>query len=287
MLQAPTYPFPVHDIKLFNDAHLAYMDTGRGDQTLLFIHGLANYSAGWKYNIESLSRSFRCVAIDLPGNGLSENVPGPYSISFFSKCIIDFIGRLGLTQVTLVGHSMGGQIALKMLADTPGCADKLVLCAPAGFEQFSDMDRLMYQSSMQYMSWFSNDEFNLQETLRNSFYKFPKAADAMIRDLTAFLRRQQSSDYRRMVDQCVTSMLNEPVFDKLKTIQQPTLIMYGEMDGLIPNKIIHPVSTREIGMQGVRQLPNAILEMIPQCGHFLQWEKAERVNELMLNWLQR
>lgn len=264
---------------------MAYMDTGKGKHTLLFIHGLANYSAGWQHNMAALAKKYRCIAIDLPGNGLSENVATPYSITFFSKCITDFIGRMGLQQVTLVGHSMGGQIALKMLADTPGCAERLVLCAPAGFEQFSEMDKLMYQGSMQYMSWFSNDEFNLQETLRNSFYRFPKAAESMIGDLTAFLRRQQSSDYRRMIDQCVNSMLQEAVFDKLKTIQQPTLVMYGEMDGLIPNKIIHPVSTKEIGLQGTRQMPNATLEMIPQCGHFLQWEKAERVNELIMNWL--
>lgn len=287
MLRIPTYPFPVFDVKLFNNAHVAYMDTGVGDQTILFIHGLANYSAGWKYNIETLSKHYRCIAIDLPGNGMSENVPGPYSITFFAHCITDFIGRLGLTNVILAGHSMGGQIAIRALADTPGCAERLILCAPAGFEQFSEIDKVLYQSSMQYMSWFSNDEYNLQETLRNSFYNFPRGAETMIRDLTAFLRRQQSSDYKRMVDQCVLSMLNEPVFDRLKTISHPALVMYGEMDGLIPNRIIHPVSTRDIAERGVKQLPNARLTMIPQCGHFLQWEKAAVVNELIIEWLSK
>lgn len=262
------------------------MDEGTGNQTLLFIHGLANYAAGWTRNLWQLREQYRCIAIDLPGNGLSDNIEGPYSLAYFSGCIIDFIGRMGLKNVCLAGHSMGGQIALTTVLNAPHCADKLVLCAPAGFEVFTEMDKLLYQGSLQYMSWFSNDEYNLKETLRNSFYRFPAGAEQMTEELIALMRRQRSTEYRRMVDQCVSSMLREPVFDRLKNIQQPVLVLFGEHDGLIPNRILHPVSTRDIAAQGTRQLPDASLQMIPQCGHFLQWEKAEVVNEAIAGWLQ-
>ena len=284
MLHTPIYPFPVHDIQLYNGSRIAYMDEGAGEETILFIHGLANYAAGWTKNIQGLKERFRCIAIDLPGNGLSENIKGNYTISWFADCIIDFIGRMNLGKVFLAGHSMGGQIALNAVLRAPQCAEKLILCAPAGFETFTEMDKFLYQGSIQYMSWFSNDEYNLQETLRNSFYHFPAGAEQMVKDLVLLMKRQSNSEYKRMIDQCVSSMLNEPVFDRLGEIKQPTLICFGELDGLIPNRILHPVSTRDIARKGARQMPHATLKMIPQCGHFLQWEQAATLNQYIMEW---
>lgn len=88
-----------------------------------------------------------------------------------------------------------------------------------------------------------------------------------------------------MIDACVAGMLNEPVFDRLHLIKQPTLVMYGERDALIPNKLLHPVSTRKIAEAGVAQMPDATLHMIPQCGHFLQWEKADIANSYIKDFV--
>jgi len=260
------------------------MDVGSGDQTILFVHGLANYGAGWAKNIATLSSHYRCIAIDLPGNGLSENLPS-YSIALFAQCLIDFIGRMNLKNVCLAGHSMGGQIALRVAIDAPFAIQKLVLCAPAGFEQFTELDRMFYQGSMQYMSWVSNDAYNLEQTLYNSFYQFPDSAKQMIKDLIALMQRQTLPKYREMVDQCVQAMLKEPVLRELENIRHQALVLFGERDGLIPNKIIHPVSTREVAKTGVEKMRNATLKMIPDCGHFLQWEKAKVVNEAIVEWL--
>ncbi len=284
MLRPPAYPFPVQDITLYNGCRMAYMDTGTGNNTLLFIHGLANYAAGWLKNIEGLSKKYRCVAIDLPGNGLSENM-STYSIGAFSKCIVDFIGRMGLSNVSLVGHSMGGQIALRAVLEAPYAISRLILCAPAGFEQFNELDKLFYQGSMQYMSWVSNDAYNLEQTMYSSFYKFPSGAEKMIKDLLAIMQRQPLAHYREMTDQCVRAMLVEPVFRELNKIAQPALVFFGNNDALIPNRIIHPVSTKDVGFAGVKEMQQATLKMIPDCGHFLQWEKAAVVNEAIIQWL--
>lgn len=282
----PAYPFPIRDVTLFNGCKVAYMDEGSGPQTLLFIHGLANYGAGWKLNIDALSKKFRCIALDLPGNGLSEGM-AKYSIKAFSECIIDFIGRVGLSNVCLAGHSMGGQIAIKAALDAPFAIDKLVLCAPAGFEQFSELDKMMYQGSMQYMTWVSNDAFNLEQTMRNSFFHYPAAADKMTKDLIALMQRQPINKYREMVDQCVQSMVSEEVFSKLDRLEQPVLVLFGEKDALIPNKILHPVSTKSLGEKAVSRMRKATLHMIPDCGHFLQWEQAGHVNKSIADWLAK
>jgi pimeloyl-ACP methyl ester carboxylesterase len=260
------------------------MDEGSGPHTLLFIHGLANYAAGWKRNIEVLRKKYRCVSLDLPGNGLSEHLPS-YSIKAFAECIIDFIGRLGLGDVCVIGHSMGGQIAIKVALDAPQATERLVLCAPAGFEGFTEMDRMFYQGSMQYMSWISNDAYNLEQTLHNSFYRYPSGADKMVKDLLALMQRQPVAKYREMVDQCVMAMLREPVLRELAIVRQKTLVLFGENDALIPNRILHPVSTWQVGKAGTDIMQQAQLHMIPDCGHFLQWEKAEVMNKLVDEWL--
>lgn len=59
-----------------------YIDEGEGD-TFLFIHGLATYALSWRRNIDELKKSYRCIAVDLPGNGLSDRADYPYGISFF------------------------------------------------------------------------------------------------------------------------------------------------------------------------------------------------------------
>ena len=91
--------------------------------------------------------------------------------------------------------------------------------------------------------------------------------------------------YRKMVEACIRGMLEEPVTDKLDTVRQRTLVIYGAKDALIPNKLIHHTSTEKIAEDGVRMLPNASLVMIPDYGHFVQWEKADEVNKYIHNFL--
>lgn len=275
------YPYPVHYLRLPDDCDLAYTDTGSGPYTLLFIHGLATYSMSWQKNIEGLQQHFRCIAADLPGNGLSGKGDYPYGMSYFAAAIHEMITRLQLKNVVLVGHSMGGQVAVTTLLHYPGIAQKLVLCAPAGFEVFTPVEKAMYHSTLSLLDLFSTEENSLRKTIRSSFYNIPSQGDAMIEQLIGIMKTYPVHMYRRMIDACIQSMLNEPVFDHMFRIQQPVLAMYGERDALIPNRLLHPVTTRQVGLSGVSQFPDAKLEMIPQCGHFLQWEKAAEVNALI------
>ena len=120
------YPYTIHGSRLSNGCNIAYIDEGKGPKTLLFIHGLATYSLSWRKNIEGLKNHYRCIAIDLPGNGLSDKGDYSYSISFFAEAIVEFIQNMGLKNVCLVGHSMGGQIAMTALINNPKCAERLI-----------------------------------------------------------------------------------------------------------------------------------------------------------------
>jgi len=279
------YPYTIHNVRLGNGCNVAYVDEGKGDKTIVFIHGLATYALSWKKNIEGLKKHYRCIAIDLPGNGFSDRGDYSYGISFFAGCVNELINKLGLKNVCLAGHSMGGQIAITTLLQHPKCAEKLVLCAPAGFETFTPVEKDIYQRALQFFDLFSTEENSLKKAIQSSFYLNPDQGDDMVHDLQGIIRAYPTSVYRSMIDACIAGMLNEPVFDRLHLIKQPTLVMYGERDALIPNKLLHPVSTRKIAEAGCSQLQDATLHMIPQCGHFLQWEKADVANGYVRGFL--
>ncbi len=273
------------ELKLSNGCKVSYIDEGKGDECILFIHGLATFGRSWYKNIESLKDKYRCIAIDLPGNGYSEKGDYPYGVHFYAACVYDFMQIMRLQKVTLCGHSMGGQIALTLLLNAPEAAHKLVLCAPAGFEQFNAFEKNMYRSAIGFADFFSNNESNLRKSIHSSFFQNTHQADGIIEDLVGILKHYPTAAYKKMLDACVHSMMNEPVYDNLHKIKQPTLVIYGERDALIPNKLIHPISTQQMALTAIKKMQNAKLEMIPMCGHFVQWEKATLVNTLIEHFI--
>jgi pimeloyl-ACP methyl ester carboxylesterase len=81
-------------------------------------------------------------------------------------------------------------------------------------------------------------------------------------------------------------MVDEPVFEKLKYIEQPTLILFGENDNLIPNRYLNPGKTEPIARAGAKEIKNSKLVMVPKCGHFMMFEKPEVFNSEVKNFLK-
>jgi len=280
------YPYPIHKTKLDNGCEIAYMDEGKGSKTLVFIHGLALYAPSWRKNIAYLKQYYRCIAIDLPGNGLSSKGDYPYSIKFFSACIYEFIKKNNLKNVCLVGHSMGGQIAATTIINHPGCATELILCAPAGFEIFSGFEKSLYHSSLHLFDFFSSEEHSLKKTIQSSFFHRTSQGDDMADELAILMRAYPVNKYKVMIESCIKGMLDEPVFENLYLIKQHCLVLFGERDALIPNKFIHPISTKKLAEDATKRIPDCKLVMIPQCGHLLQIEKEKEVNHDIHDFLK-
>ncbi|MBS1783651.1 MAG: alpha/beta hydrolase [Bacteroidetes bacterium] len=281
------YPFHTAHIDLESAGSVHYIDEGSGNETLLFIHGLANYALGWQKNIEFLRANFRCIAIDLPGNGLSEQGDFPYGIQYFADVVVHFIQKLKLSKVVLIGHSMGGQIAIRVLLNKPTIAKALVLCAPAGFEVFTNWEATMYENSISVLDFFSTEQNSLAKSIRSSFFHYTNQADKMIENLTRIMDARSINGYRKMLNACIHGMLTETVHDSLSQIKVPTCVMFGDRDALIPTRALHPTTTRAIAEWGTAQIPNAELHLLPQCGHFVQWEKSKEVNLLIQDFLAR
>ncbi|MEN0006821.1 MAG: alpha/beta fold hydrolase, partial [Bacteroidota bacterium] len=138
------YPYEVHTLALDDTTTIAYVDEGEGSKTLLFVHGLGSYLRAWDKNISVLSKDYRCIAVDLPGYGKSSKGNYAFDMQFFAQALQQFIQQLDLKEITLVGHSMGGQIAMHVVLDEVAAVEKLVLLAPAGFEVFTDQEKAWF-----------------------------------------------------------------------------------------------------------------------------------------------
>ncbi len=283
------YPFPVKYQKIADDIELAYLEVGQGPKTLLFVHGLGSYSLAWKKNIEKLQTNFRCIAVDLPNYGKSSSGDYPFTMSFFAEAIADFIRIKKLDNVILVGHSMGGQIALTLALQPDPPIEGLVLLAPAGFETFTEDHRTWFASLLTPESIRKNTPKQIEFNFNLNFHgnTMPESARFMYEDRLKM--RADTAAYGRycaMIPRCVAGMLAEPVFDRLAEVTLPTLIIYGKEDALIPNRILHPqMTTQQVAESGHEQLPNSQLKMLSPCGHFVQWDCAETVNEAIQNFV--
>src|SRR5918912_165339 len=85
---------------------MAYRDAGDGE-VLLLIHGMAGSSAAWRAVLPRLSKKFRVIAPDLLGHGESAKPRSDYSLGAFAVMLRDFLDELGVSQVTVVGQSLG------------------------------------------------------------------------------------------------------------------------------------------------------------------------------------
>jgi pimeloyl-ACP methyl ester carboxylesterase len=114
--------------------NVTYTEVGSGP-VLLLIHGIAGSIENWHAVIEPLARRHTVVAPDLPGHGTSAPGAGDYSLGALAVGLRDLLIKLGHTRATLVGHSLGGGVAMQLSYHFPELAERLVLVSSGGLGQ--------------------------------------------------------------------------------------------------------------------------------------------------------
>lgn len=272
------YPFDVKYIDLPEKIKLAYVDEGNGKQTIIFIHGLGSYLKAWQKNIEGLKDQYRCIAIDLPGYGKSSKKAHSGKMSFYAEVIKNFIDKLKLENVVLAGHSMGGQIAMMAAVNYPESIQKLILVDPAGFEEFTEGQKEWFREVMTVDGVKNTTVEQIQTNLAYNFYNVPDDAGFMITDRIAMRSADDFEAYCYAVVKSVKGMVDETMIEILDQIKQPTLILFGENDNLIPNRFLNPGRTIDVAKVGDEKIPDSKLVLVPKAGHFMQFEKPDEFN---------
>lgn len=279
------YRYEVHRTQVAN-IEVAYIDEGSGDQTLLLIHGLGSNAKAWLRNIPVWAKDYRVIAVDLPGYGMSSKGYYEYSLPFYAEVLCKVLDNLDVEKAVWIGHSMGGQISLVAALDHRERVSDLVLISPAGIETFTDGEGYWLSNVLTPQFVKETTVRNIAVNLRNNFYDCPPEADFMITDRIQVRGASDFDRYCYAVSKNVGAMIDAPVRDRLGELKQPVLVLFGENDALIPNPYLHGGWTRDVADIGSEEIPNATVWLIPECGHFVQFEKDGETNQAVLEFLQ-
>lgn len=242
-------------------------DSGpRAAPVLLFIHGFGASLHTWEPWAEVLSGTYRVIRIDLPGSGLSPPDPsGVYTDERTEQIVLALLDQLQVTQLTVIGHSIGGRIAWRMAAHHPERITRLVLIAPDGFAspgfeygkapEVPASLKLMTQVlprpllRMSLVPAYADPE-TLSDRLTERYYDLMRAPGVR----SALLARMQQT------------VLIDPK-PELRRISAPTLLLWGEQDAMIPfaNSADY-----------LAALPHARLAGLTGIGHLPQEEQPAR-----------
>ncbi len=110
---------------------VSYVEAGEGP-VLLLVHGIAGTCENWREVVEPLARHHTVIAPDFPGHGASEAGSGDYSIGSLASGLRDLLLSLGHERATLVGHSLGGGVAMQLAYQYPEMVERLVLVSSGG-----------------------------------------------------------------------------------------------------------------------------------------------------------
>lgn len=253
-----------------------YHDVGSGDP-VIFLHGGgpgASGASNYRRNIASLSAGRRAVVVDLPGFGQTDNKLAPGAVfEAMGGFMRDFMDAVGIEKASFVGNSMGGGTALNVALRAPQRVERLVLMgAGGGLPIFSPMPT----EGLRRMAMFYAGDGPSMEKLRSviEMLVFDPSAitpELMEERLKAASRPDVVSDYIFKRTQW-----GDLWREDLSQLQHPTLLIWGREDRVVP---------LDAAFILLKLLPHARLHVLPNCGHWAQWEKAEEFNALVGNFL--
>lgn len=259
------------DFVVINGMKIHYLEAGnKNENKILLIHGLGSSAERWYVVQNDLSKNYHVLSVDLPGFGKSDKPSSfEYTIAGFGDIIIEFMKqRLDDVKINLVGHSLGGYIALDVASKTKS-VNKLVLIDSSG----------MLKGLTPLLQEYLHASINpTTENVRGVFEKMvvdPKRIQDNLVD--GFISRINAPGAKHSFKMTLDNSANYPIdSSKLSKITIPTLILWGKCDVLIP--IDHAYLFK-------KKLVNSRLEIIPDSGHAPFAEKPYHVTKLIDSFL--
>lgn len=264
------------------DLNIHYNDTESGEEVVVMLHGSGPGASGWanfNRNIQPLTDAgYRVILMDSPGWSKSDTIVNDGSRSHLNARVLKgLVDALDLNRIHIIGNSMGGHSAVAFALEYPEHVDKLILMgggtgggslfAPMPAEGIKRIGKLYRDPTMEnlkeMMDIFVFDTSNLTEEL------FQARLDNILarRDhLENFVKSSQANP-KQFPD----------VGHRLGEIANETLIVWGRDDRFVP---------MDTGIRLVNGLQRAELHIFNRCGHWVQWEYADKFNRMVLDFLR-
>ena len=285
-----TAPTPLRDLELrreetrLHGRRISYLTAGEGP-VLLLVHGIASDSQAWRGVLPLLARRARVIAPDLPGHGASAKAPGDYSLGSLASSLRDLLVKLGHERATLVGHSLGGGVAMQFAYMFAERTERLVLVSSGGLGR--DLNPLLRAAAL------PGSEYVIAATI-GPITALGRAGAALVRRLGLRFTPDLGEvgrgfatladrDGRAAFLDTLRSVVNfsgqrVDASDRLYlAAAMPTLLVWGEHDPIIP--LGH-------GHRAQERMPESRLATFADSGHFPQIDDPHRFAATVLEFLE-
>ncbi len=246
------------EYRIVEGVRLRLRDTGpREAPALILLHGFGASLETWEPWARALSADYRVIRIDLPGFGLTGPDPsGDYSDARAIKVLVGLMDQLGIDRASLVGNSLGGRIAWNFAAQHPERLTRLVLVSPDGFASPGfEYDRAPKTPLVMKVLPYVAPRGLLKANLAAGYGRPETLSEAT---LTRYRDMLVAPGVRRAILARMEQVILKEPGPTLSRITAPTLLLWGEKDGMIP---ISNAADYQ------RYLPDATLLRLPGLGH--------------------
>ncbi len=243
------------------NTQLNILERGEGTPPLVFLHYFAGSSESWSELIIQLQKTNYCIAPDLPGFGDSQPVKEP-TVEAVAKVIAELIHQLDLQHYILIGHSMGGKIALALAATQPPGLRSLILLAPSPPTpepiEPSERSRLLKTHGDRSAAEETAHKITIQTLSDVAF-------DRVVQDN---LRSSQIAWQAWL--ECGS---RQDISSVMSDITVPVLVIVGAADPVIPKSLIE--------QDVIASISDAQLVVVPNAGHLLPLEVPQAIGDLI------
>lgn len=262
--------------------NIHYHDCGKGDDVVVMLHGSGPGASGWSNfnrNIEPLVTSgYRVILMDCPGWGKSDSIICTESRSKLNARVLKgLLDKLNITRVHLIGNSMGGHSAVAFALAYPQAANRIILMG-GGTGGASPFVPMPTEGIKLLQSVYRQPSQENVEKMMDVFVYDPKdlTPELIVGRLENILINQEH--LKNFIKSLELNPRQFPdVTDCLSSISAPTLIIWGRNDRFVP---------MDLGLRLLANIPNSELHIFNNCGHWVQWEHADRFNTLVLDYLK-
>ena len=263
---------------------VGYYAAGSGP-ALILVHGVASSSRTWRRVIPRLAERFTVVAPDLLGHGASAKLRGDYSLGAHASGIRDLMVALGIDRATLVGHSLGGGVAMQFAYQFPERIERLVLVGSGGLgEEVSLLLRVLTLPGAEYILPLGcRPEFSRAIARGTGWLgRIGVRPSALAEEIWNGYVSLGTKDSRNAFLHTLRSVVDVTgqrvsATDRLYLAQQvPTLIVWGDRDPLIP--VAH-------GRRAHRAIKGSVLKVYRDVGHFPHFDEPERFVDDLVDFI--
>jgi len=249
------------DFVLKEEHSFSYIDEGEGE-VLLLLHGLMGALSNWDAVIRDFSKEYRVIIPILPIYDLPLLTTG---VKTLAKHVHRFVTHMGLTDVTLLGNSLGGHVGLIYCINHPQVVKSLVLTGSSGLYENAFGGSFPRRESYDFV----------KEKVEYTFYDHKVATKELVDDVF-----QTINDRNRVIRilAMAKSAIRHNMAKDLHKIHIPVALIWGKNDRITPP---------EVAVEFNQLLPNSELHWIDQCGHAPMMEHPEEFNRLLKLFLEK